>query len=395
LVPDLPKEFAFSDPTWFSAARSSYQQTLEVLLSEEATTRFPDIPTALLQSFCDTFGPSAYICRYLHCSRSTDGFHSLKLRDTHEATHQRPYRCADPSCHSFHSGFATTRALKKHNNKYHATIKNDESLVAAVKALTLSRPIPSNSMTRRNSTYISLDSIMDPPIFPGEIQSHLQMDCEEKPPLLEGTIRPDQIGAAVRALTLSRPVPSNIVTRTLSRQGSPIIYKSNSIFPGAIQSHLQMEGEKKPPLLEGIIRPDQIGNEIFSLPPQQWLVSALSKISSQYPDDRLEGSMITWPVDEITGMPHSTSLVGQPLPARLKWEFFPKVTCNDCSIIFDISNGEVRGMEKVEIHVRDRQHRKRVEKRIERQHGPKQYKQNGNSLQRDTTSIACRCLLEI
>jgi hypothetical protein len=49
-------------------------------------------------------------------------------RDEHEAAHQRKYRCANPSCVSFTSGFTTKAALNRHNEKYHPTFMKNISL---------------------------------------------------------------------------------------------------------------------------------------------------------------------------------------------------------------------------------------------------------------------------
>ncbi|KAH7308822.1 hypothetical protein BKA65DRAFT_174630 [Rhexocercosporidium sp. MPI-PUGE-AT-0058] len=90
---EISLESCSLDPTYFSEARNVYQESI--------------------------FGPAAYVCRYLHCSKATDGFDSLKKRETHEAAHQRKFRCTDTSCASFAMGFTTKNALCRHNEKWH------------------------------------------------------------------------------------------------------------------------------------------------------------------------------------------------------------------------------------------------------------------------------------
>src|SRR4051794_33046563 len=68
------------DPTHFSAARHHYQQTTESLLDERALVTFPEISKKALQDFRDTYGVSAFVCRYLHCVFSSDGFDSISNR---------------------------------------------------------------------------------------------------------------------------------------------------------------------------------------------------------------------------------------------------------------------------------------------------------------------------
>lgn len=126
-----------SDPTYFSKTRHHYQLTLEALLAGHASRTFLGIDVNQLQIFKETYGPSAFTCRYVHCARATDGFETSKKRDEHESAHQRKYRCAHPSCVSFACGFATKRSLNRHNEKYHPThaksISLSEGIVLAIR----------------------------------------------------------------------------------------------------------------------------------------------------------------------------------------------------------------------------------------------------------------------
>ncbi len=116
------------DPTHFSAVRHHYQQTAESLLDDRAVVTFPEINKKDLQAFRDTYGASAFVCRYLHCVFSTDGFESSSHRAKHESQHQRRYCCAHSSCVYFTTGFATGNLLKRHNEKYHPAIAKGPSL---------------------------------------------------------------------------------------------------------------------------------------------------------------------------------------------------------------------------------------------------------------------------
>ncbi|PQE25152.1 hypothetical protein CJF31_00006017 [Rutstroemia sp. NJR-2017a BVV2] len=123
------------DPTYFSTTRQHYQQTTESLLDERALVTFPEISKKELQVFRDTYGVSAFVCRYLHCAFSSDGFDSFAKRAKHESQHQRQFRCAHPSCVSFASGFVTRNQLNKHNEKYHPAITEGPSLVESLAPL--------------------------------------------------------------------------------------------------------------------------------------------------------------------------------------------------------------------------------------------------------------------
>jgi hypothetical protein len=120
------------DPTVFSAIRYHYQRTTESLLDDSALVTFPEINRTDLQAFRETYGASAFVCRYLHCAFSTDGFESSSQRAKHESQHQRRFRCAHSSCVYFKTGFVTRNLLTKHNEKYHSTIVEGPSLAATL-----------------------------------------------------------------------------------------------------------------------------------------------------------------------------------------------------------------------------------------------------------------------
>jgi hypothetical protein len=96
---------------------------------------FPEISEKDLQVFRDTYGLSAFVCRYLHCAFSSDGFDSFAKRAKHESQHQRKFRCGHSSCVYFTSGFATRNLLNKHNEKYHPAITEGPSLVESLAPL--------------------------------------------------------------------------------------------------------------------------------------------------------------------------------------------------------------------------------------------------------------------
>jgi len=94
---------------------------VEALLSPSAIQRFPDLDNHALQRFADIYGPAAYVCRYIHCSKATDGFESASQRDNHESQHQRQFRCEDDSCASFPAGFLSRSLLVTHMSRCHSS----------------------------------------------------------------------------------------------------------------------------------------------------------------------------------------------------------------------------------------------------------------------------------
>ncbi|KAH6703303.1 hypothetical protein BKA61DRAFT_636254 [Leptodontidium sp. MPI-SDFR-AT-0119] len=119
---DVSLDSCSSDPTYFSDTRHTYQETVEALLSPRAPDLFPSLDRRALDNFANIYGPAAYVCRYIHCSKATDGFDSKAKRDAHEAAHQRKFRCDDASCASFATGFTTRNALSRHNEKWHRVV---------------------------------------------------------------------------------------------------------------------------------------------------------------------------------------------------------------------------------------------------------------------------------
>lgn len=87
----------------------------------------------MMRNFVETYGASAFTCRFLHCPKATDGFTSSQLRDSHEAMHQKTYRCAYQSCFSFGSGFTSKRAWTQHNDKWHREVEEINSLLDHMK----------------------------------------------------------------------------------------------------------------------------------------------------------------------------------------------------------------------------------------------------------------------
>jgi hypothetical protein len=92
----------------------NYQATIKSLLLIQD---FPGVTPEELEHFKREFRTSAYTCRLPSCPRATVGFHTNELRLEHEATHSQRLRCLYPGCQ--YPPFASTRALKNHENKCH------------------------------------------------------------------------------------------------------------------------------------------------------------------------------------------------------------------------------------------------------------------------------------
>ncbi|CAG8975822.1 hypothetical protein HYALB_00009402 [Hymenoscyphus albidus] len=144
-----------TDPTHFSAARQSYQRTTESLLRDDALVLFPTIEFKHLEAFRDTYGSTAFVCRYPGCNSNTDGFETSGQRAQHESKHQRRLRCGFRTCFSFTTGFATRGLLKGHNDKWHSAVVDGLSLAQSLKAAS---PVSVHSNT---VSHILQDSNLD------------------------------------------------------------------------------------------------------------------------------------------------------------------------------------------------------------------------------------------
>ena len=121
---------------------------MECLLSPDVLLKFPGIDSDTHRRFVESYGESAFVCRFVHCSFSTAGFATLKQRDQHESQHRRKYCCPQPTCFSS-TGFTSNAQLKRHNDKYHPVITNEMSLTDAIKALAIEdRRAPSSRRLR-------------------------------------------------------------------------------------------------------------------------------------------------------------------------------------------------------------------------------------------------------
>ena len=100
------------DPSFFSAARKSYQSILEEVMQRQ------DHTDVVLCSFQHNHKTGLFLCRTRDCPRSLQGFDKKSLREEHENSHRRRFRCIDPEC-SFSPAFSTRANLKAHHEKYH------------------------------------------------------------------------------------------------------------------------------------------------------------------------------------------------------------------------------------------------------------------------------------
>ena len=73
----------------------------------------------MIDLFKEIYGGSAFLCRFSHCSKISEGFASKKEREKHEILHTKRFKCAESTCEFYIRGFPSKGALQKHNRTYH------------------------------------------------------------------------------------------------------------------------------------------------------------------------------------------------------------------------------------------------------------------------------------
>ena len=94
---------------------------MEELMTVDAEMPSGLDPESVIQ-FKSVHGTCPFVCRYPKCIRAFDGFSSSYQRDQHETVlHYRRWKCDNPNCPSFVTGFNSARALVQHNQSHHWT----------------------------------------------------------------------------------------------------------------------------------------------------------------------------------------------------------------------------------------------------------------------------------
>ncbi|TVY81703.1 SWI/SNF chromatin-remodeling complex subunit snf5, partial [Lachnellula suecica] len=99
-------------------------------------------------------------------------------------------------------------------------------------------------------------------------------------------------------------------------------------------------------------------------PPPSWLTAGLKALLTQYPSDRFEGVMRYSAVDSVTELPaQKAPPAGQPVPEGIKYMYLPRIRCHDCPGKL-YTPGPETTVGNFEVHLKNRQHREKVELRV-------------------------------
>jgi hypothetical protein len=105
------------DRTLFSRLSAAFEHGVIQLLSQQEVE---GVSAAILQMFQESYGSTAFRCRYTNCTRASTGFASQQLRTQHETTHFQRVYCKVSTCSYSRVGFVNKSALHTHTKKYHA-----------------------------------------------------------------------------------------------------------------------------------------------------------------------------------------------------------------------------------------------------------------------------------
>jgi hypothetical protein len=129
-LPDALKTKLMDDPSWFSKVSQQYQTVVESLLFEAAWNASDSPDANTLADFKRIYGPTAFVCGFHPCPRSSNGFESSSARDEHEASHKTRYNCPDSKCVFASAGFPKFNLLQKHIRQYHSKPEDDVPLLS-------------------------------------------------------------------------------------------------------------------------------------------------------------------------------------------------------------------------------------------------------------------------
>ncbi|MCJ1307376.1 SWI/SNF chromatin-remodeling complex subunit [Agyrium rufum] len=98
-------------------------------------------------------------------------------------------------------------------------------------------------------------------------------------------------------------------------------------------------------------------------PPPEFLISALDKLQQSYPDDRFEGSMRFSALSTTTGT-SVTLRPDAPAPPDTQFCYLPRIRCLDCPGKL-YTPGPGMGVDNFEVHLKNRHHREKVQRRVD------------------------------
>ncbi|RKF54400.1 SWI/SNF chromatin-remodeling complex subunit snf5 [Golovinomyces cichoracearum] len=159
-----------------------------------------------------------------------------------------------------------------------------------------------------------------------------------------------------RSLSTQNSTPTSAGPFTLGPPSTPASL-AQSLKTTVTPRHGQIGRVDAPP-------PPVTPGQANSLPPQPptWLTSGLSELLKSHPNDRFEGVMRYTAVNSATETPCAAPQSGQYVDG-IKWMYLPRIRCHDCPGKL-YTPGPEATVGNFEVHLKNRQHRERVDLRI-------------------------------
>lgn len=115
----MQAKIADSDPTWLTDIDLRHEVFTEKLLGNLDPAVACCLEPSTLKAFRDLHVDRTFSCRYQSCPTSLNKFPSQDLRDKHEISHVKRFRCKEENCFMRNRGFRNNRELTLHLQQYH------------------------------------------------------------------------------------------------------------------------------------------------------------------------------------------------------------------------------------------------------------------------------------
>ncbi|KAJ5648099.1 hypothetical protein N7490_004471 [Penicillium lividum] len=139
---------------------------------------------------------------------------------------------------------------------------------------------------------------------------------------------------------------------------------SNALMapPSDKQARLPGNNPPRPQQTGAVDAPNPPQPGVPAPPPPSWLAAGLQGLQQAHPNDSFEGVMRYSAVDMETLAPVPNTNQLQP-GQKIKYQYLPRIRCHDCPGKL-YTPGPGMTVDNFEVHLRNRQHKERVEERI-------------------------------